>query len=254
MLVQYNQEPITQTDLENIFESVKFIDDIKKNMTNTKELREQWKKVADQFVKHKWIYRYINDKQKEQLEKHYEKLTNEKTPYSIYKRSFNAICKFMGIPNDKVIIENMVFTMDKKDKDQWELALKYSKGLVKVSIPKGIRLIHISPVEGIKELIPSFRSKVKGKYMYPSKRIFFTIAKDINSNKAGLEGQKTYRYTPKKDIDTAYIDPTYADFSSGAVYIEVDSPVPVETLENRLFRLFGIGKKSNNKEEATNDL
>ena len=207
-------------------------------------MREQWKKVTDRFVKHKWIYRYIDDRQKEQLEKHYAKLTDEKTSYSVYKRSFNAICKFMGIPNDKVIIENMVFTKDKKDKEQWEIALKYSKGLAKVSIPDGVRLIHVSPVEGIKELIPSFRSKTKGKYMYPSKRIFFTIAKDIRPNKAGLEGQKTYRYTPKKDIKNAYIDPTYADFGSGAVYVETDSPIPVEILERKLLGLFGMGKKS----------
>ena len=242
MLIQkYNNYDISDTD--TIFESVQFIDNMKKNYNNTKDLRDQWKKVADQFVKHKWIYRYINDKQKENLEKHYAKLTDEKTSYSVYKRSFAAICKFMGIPSDKVIIENMIFTKDKKDKEQWELALKYSKGLAKVSIPDGIRLIHVSPIEGINELIPSFRSKTKGKYMYPSKRIFFTIAKDIKPTQAGLEGKKTCRYTPKNDIKEAYIDPTYADFSSGAVYVETDTSIPVETLERKLFGIFGINNK-----------
>ena len=227
------------TNEDSMFESVKFIDDMKQNIANTADLKEQWKKVADQFVKHKWIYRYIDDNGKAALEKHYANLTDENVYYSVYKRSFKAICKFMGIPDDKVIIENMVFTKDKQDKEQWEVAIKYSKGLAKVNIPDGIRLIHISPVEGIKELVPSFRSKVKGKYMYPTKRVFFTIAKDIKPTKCGLEGQKTNRYTPTKEIKTAYIDPTYADFGSGSVYVETDAPISVENYEKKMFNLFG---------------
>ena len=214
------------------------IDNIKTNMKNTKELKDQWKAVADKFVKHKWIYRYINDKQKEQLEKHYAVLTDEKTNYSSYKKSFKFICNFIGIPSDIVIIENMTFNKDKTDKEQWEVSIKYSKGLTKVTIPDGVRLIHVSPVEGITQLIPSFRSKVKGKYMYPNKRVFFTIAKDIKPTQAGLEGKKTFRYTPKENIKYAYIDPTYSDFGSGAVYIESDNPIPVETFEKKKFDFF----------------
>lgn len=231
---------ITERELNHfdVFEEVKFIDDIKKSITNTADLWQQWKKSAGDFVKHKWIYRYIDDKQKTQLEKHYAVLCNEKTTYSAYKKSFNFICKFMGLPNDKIIIENMVFTKDKQDKEQWELALKYSKGLVKVRIPDGIRLIHISPVKNIKELIPSFRSKTTGKYMYPSKRVFFTVQKEIKSKQAGLENLERSRYTPKEDIKTAYIDPTYSDFSSGAVYVDTESPIPVENFEKKMFNIF----------------
>lgn len=222
------QSPLT----ENI------VDDIKKKVVTTEELRKQWKKVADSFVKHKWIYRYINDQQKEQLEKHYAVLTDEKIYYSNYKRSFKFICRFMGLPDSMVIIENMIFTRDKEDKEQWEIALKYSKGLQRVTIPDGVRLIHVSPVEGIKELIPAFRSKTKGKYMYPNRRIFFTVAKDIKPTQAGLEGKKTHRYTPKQDIKHAYIDPTYADFGSRAVYVETETPIAVDTLEHKLFGIF----------------
>lgn len=232
-----------------IFESVRFIDDIKTNIANTSDLRAQWKKVADTFVKHKWIYRYIDEKQKENLEKHYAVLTDEKSYYSTYKRSFNAICKFMGIPSHMVIIENMVFTKDKQDKEQWEVAIKYSKGLVKVKIPDGVRLIHVSPVAGIKELIPAFRSKTKGKYMYPNKRVFFTVAKDIKAKQAGLEGKKTSRYTPTQEIKTAYIDPTYSDFRSGAIYVDTESPIPVENYEKKMLSIF---KKKEDKKEETN--
>lgn len=214
------------------------IDNVKKKITDTKELKEQWKKVADGFVKHKWIYRYIDEKQKEQLLKHYANLTSENVSYSKYKNSFNFIARFMGLPHDKIIIENMMFTKDKKDKEQEIVALKYSKGLAKVTIPEGVRLIHVSPADNIKDLIPSFKSKVVGKYMYPTRRCFFTVAKDIKPTKAGLEHQKLTRYTPKQEIRTAYIDPTYADFGSGSVYVETDAPIPVENYQKKLLDIF----------------
>lgn len=210
-----------------------FFSDAKSKIVNTKDLWDQWRKAASHFVKHKWIYRYIDDAQKQKLEHHYEILCNENTNYSSYKRSFQYICRFMGLPSTGIIIENIIFAKDKQDKDQWEIACKYSKGLIKVKIPDGINLIHVSPVSGIKELIPAFRSKTKGKYMYPSKRIFFTVAKDIKAKQAGLEGKKTSRYTPKEKFTTAYIDPTYSEFSSGAIYIETDKPIPVENFEKK---------------------
>jgi hypothetical protein len=77
--------------------------------------------------------------------------------------------------NKEVIIEHLLFQHDSKDPDQPIVALNYSRGLAKVTLPEGIRLVHISPADNIQALQPSFRSKVKGKYMYPSKRIFFTI-------------------------------------------------------------------------------
>lgn len=232
-----------------IFEDVKFLDDIKKKMSNVSDLKDQWKKVADKFVKHKWIYRYINDKQKESLEKWYSCLTDDDVSYGDYKKAFRYICNFMGLPYKTVIIENMIIVKDKEDKDQWELSLKYSKGLAKVTIPDGVHLIHVTPVRGINELIPSFRSKTKGKYMYPSKRVFFTVGKDIKPTQAGLEGQKTCRYTPKEEIKTAYIDPTYADFSSGAVYVETDKPIPIDTYDRVMEKVFKSIQNKFKKEE-----
>lgn len=225
---------IDQNDILN----EKFTDDIKKKIVDTKNLKEQWKKVSDKFVKHKWIYRYINEQQKEQLLKHYANLTDENVTYSKYKNSFNFIAKFMGLPHDKIIIENLTFEKDKKDKEQEVVALKYSKGLAKVIIPEGVRLIHVSPANDITNLTPSFRSKVKGKYMYPTKRCFFTVARDIKPNHAGLEGQKLTRYTPKSEVRYAYIDPTYADFKDGSVYIETDGPIPVENYNKKLLDIF----------------
>ena len=155
----------------------------------------------------------------------------------------------MGLPKDKIIIENLVFEKDKKDKDQEVVSVKYSKGLIKVKLPKDIHLIHISPVENIKELIPSFRSKVKGKYMYPTKRCFFTIAKDIKPTQAGLEKQKTTKYVTRGEFETAYIDPTYADFKSGSVYIETESPIPVEKFESKMSKKFKKKEKDDKNDK-----
>lgn len=212
------------------------IDDFKDKVISVKDLWDQWKKSTKSFVKHKWIYRYVNDKQKAQLEKHYEVLKNQDTNYSTYKRSFAAICKFVGLPTDTIILENVIFKKDDVDKEMNIMAVKYSKGKVKVTIPDGVKLIHTHVAnDGVKidNLIPAFRSKTVGKYMYPSKRCFFTCIKPINNNKAGMKGAVN-KYTPKQPITTAYIDPTYPDFGSNSVYVETDIPIPMENYKTSL--------------------
>lgn len=227
-----------------------FINDIKKSVVNVADLWKQWTKNANSFVKHKWIYRYITPEQKERLQKQYDVLKAEKVNYSTYKRSFAFICKFLGLPTDSIILENVVFKRDNVDKDQDIIAVKYSKGKIKVNIPEGIKLIHAHVAsDGVKidNLIPSFRSKTVGKYMYPSKRCFFTCIKPIEGNKANMQG-KTNKYTPKNPITTAYIDPTYSDFSSNSVYVETDTPIPVTTYKSFIEKLFNKNNKEGEEE------
>lgn len=221
------------------------IQDIKQTVINISDLWKQWRKYTNSFVKHKWLYRYVDEKQKVNLQKHYDTLCAEKTNYSTYKRSFGAVCKFFGLPTNTIILENMVFSKDKDDKEQDIVAVKYSKGVAKVTIPEGIRLIHSTTAE-FDQMIPAFRSKTVGKYMYPTKRCFFTCIKTIDNNKAGMEGQKTHKYTPKTPIRTAYIDPTYSDFAQNAVYVETDQPIPVmdyRSLKDKISSKLNIGKK-----------
>lgn len=228
------------------------IDNIKEKMAQVAELKAQWKSVADKFVKHKWIYRYIyDDKQEEMLKKYYTMLTDEEVAYGQYKRAFKFISKFMGLPADKIIIENLVFKHDTKDKEQKIVALMYSKGLAKVTIPKGVNLIHVSPADNITALNPTFRSKVKGRYMYPTKRCFFTVIHDIKPTQAGLEKTKTTRYTPTGTITNAYIDPTYSDFKDGSIYIETDSPISVKKFEKKMLDVFSKKEDSAVKAEST---
>lgn len=222
-----NEQNINENDL---------IYKIAKNYTDIKELKDQWKAAANKFDVHIWIKRYINDKQKAMLNKYYDILTSEDISYGEYKKAFNQICRFMSLPNKGIIIENMLFTKDKKVKYQEIFAVMYSKGLVKVNIPSDVQLVHISPVDGITALEPSFKSKRAGRYLYSSKRVYFTVEKlagTIDPDKAGLVGKKAYKYTPKEHISTAYIDPTYISMKDGSVYVETDQPIPVVEVTNK---------------------
>ena len=104
--------------------------------------------------------------------------------------------------------------------DGVEVKLRYSSGRKRIMIPNVTCLLHVSPVAGIKELEPTFKSKTEGKYMYPSKRVYFTLGRKVKSNKAGLEKQKkSYKYTPKENVQTAYIDPALANYKVGAALL-----------------------------------
>lgn len=223
-------------DIDTLDEGV--IENIKKHFTNLSDLKRQWKKFADTFVNHEWIFRYINPKQYQMVQKYYNIITDDNVEYGAYKRAFKFFCNFMGLPSNKVILENIVIIENKKDPERNKISVKYSKGLVKVNIPDDIHLVHVSPVKGITQLIPTFRSKVKGKYMYPSKRVFFTVKGEIKKNQAGLEGQQINSYITKQHFDHAYIDPTYSKFKNGCVYIETDTPIQVTNNLNRGFKKF----------------
>lgn len=228
--------------LEEVYLDESLAQDIKQSAVNIVALKNEWKQKADKFVKHKWLYRYISESDKIKMQALYDNLCSDDISYSEYKKSFNKLCQFMGLPNDSVIIENIVFSKDKKDKYQDIINVKYSKGLLKVKIPKSLLLIHVSLVDNLTQLTPTFRSKTKGKYLYPTKRVFFTVIKPISSFKGGNEKTKTYKYTTKEEYTTAYIDPTYSDLKDGAVYIETNSPIPVIKLKTKLTNLFNLRK------------
>ena len=200
---------------EAFFEDPEVIKNFKENKANIKNLKNQWKKACNSFVESKTISRYIDNKQKDMVEKYYKIVCDSEAKYGEYKKGFNFFCKFMGIPNKGVVIEDIKLKKDKKDADQKVIELRYSKGLVKVNIPDGVNLIHMSPVKDIKALEPAFRSRKEGKYLYPTKRCYFTVAGNINPKKAGLTNQTTFRYTPAVKINYAYIDPSATKYKDG---------------------------------------
>jgi hypothetical protein len=199
-----------------------------------KALYKDWEEKSKSFVTHRWIDRLISPQQEEMLKKHFDIMNAEDVSYGDYKKSFNQICKFMGLPNKGIIIEWFEIQDDKEGKsDGKKAAVRYSKGLEKVQIPADVQLLHISPADDIKELIPSFKSKTGGKYFYPSKRCFFTVDKEIDIWRAGNVGKKTTKYVTKDNYTTAYIDPTYNTIKDRSVYIETENPIPVMKVEDK---------------------
>lgn len=179
----------------------------------------------------------LKEKDKKDLKENYNTISNS-TVYLIYKKAYDTICKFFGIPNKDVIIENIEIKDDKAH-------IRYSKSVPrKIIIPNDCQLLHVSPTKDITELKPTFRSRVKGKYLYPTKRVYFSIGKQVSAKKAGLEGQSNLnKYTPKEDIKTAYIDPSCIDYSTGAIFIDTAFPIPVKNINDE--------KKTKKVEEST---
>jgi len=219
-----NFKPISDldTDLTGVNEA-----SVVKTVTNFADLLKQWQKAKKNFAEKKWIYRFIkDDKQKEMLKRHYDKLTADDISYGEYKKEFRFFCSFFGLQPNDIVIENILFQPATRTQPE-KIAIRYGQGKYKVKIPDDIYLIHTSPVDNIKALIPSFRSKTKGQYFYNSKRVFFTVLKPVNQFRAGTKGQKVTKYTPVQHIDYAYIDPTYIHFNDNCVFVETDQPIPV---------------------------
>lgn len=249
-LVQLEESGLTIEDLIAFDEGK--IDDIKQNVDNIIELRKQWQRMADHFVMHKWITVYIKDEATDKkIHEAFDRMCSDDIKYSEYKKCYKYFCTLAGIPDKGTIIEWITFGKDKTDKDQDVVNIKYSKGLHIINIPEGMILYHSSPAKGIKELIPTFKSKTKGKYFYPSNRVFFTIQKDINPYKFGLgKGKiintgsttKLWKYTPKKRYQEVYMDPTYSlkgEIGLRSVYVETDKPIPVIDITNMQSDAFG---------------
>lgn len=229
------EHDLCEFEEEVLFENI--VGDFVQNQKDIADIRKQWADAADKFVTHRWIERLITPAQEDMLKKWYAVVSKEDVNYGEYKKAYNILCRFMGLPNKGIMMEKIEFANSEKDKGARVVRMQYSKGQIKIKIPEGLSLIHVSPVEGIQALNPSFRNKKLGVFMYPSKRVFFTVAKDIKAKKASISGIKTYRYRTKQKIQYAYIDPSCSDWSVRAVYIETDKPVPVERYDHFLDKI-----------------
>lgn len=244
-VLEFAQEMgLSLEELSNLDEAVlelpKSIKNAKLNMEDIKDIKNQWKKVAEKFTMHKWIYRYIKDeKQEVMLHKYHDIICQDDVNYQEYRKAYKFFCQFFGIPTNGTIIEWIEFGNNKEDKEMKQIAVRYSKGIAKVNIPEGMKLVHTSPANDIKQLIPSFKSKTKGKFFYPNKRVYFTVQKNIDPFKYGVDKKiKLTQYTPANKILTAYIDPTYAIFKERSVYVETDSPINVVKFDKKSAGLF----------------
>lgn len=206
------------------------VHDLKSNPSNWDEFKAYWVEKRKLFRSNMWDTRDVDEKSYEIYQQYHATMSEDNVDYDVYKQCFDRFCDLFSLVPAVTIIENLYFEHD-TETGAYTVFMRYSTGIVKVHIPEEIELTHASPVENIEALIPTFKSKTKGKYFYPDDRIYFTIRKRIASNKAGLEDMKLYKYTPKEYISEAYIDPTYTRFSDGAIYIRTDNPIEVEPVK-----------------------
>lgn len=226
--------PVDSDDF--VFESIRAaIGKFMRKSFDMKVIKDKWGKMASRFT-HRWKHRILDPKTKKKLSESYDVLKKEKVMYSEYKRHFQRIATTVNLPPDKIIMENVVF--DKIESGQDRINVRFSKGKQQVIIPNGTCLLHVSPVDNITELKPSFRSKTLGKYMYPTPRCFFTLGKQIDPSKAGLENKTLHKYTPQETIRSAYIDPSYTDYKVGSLYVETSFPIKVIPFEEKMKRIF----------------
>lgn len=155
--------------------------------------------------------------------------------FMVYKRHFRELLKKFGLSASGTVVNKLEFdgAADGPNEGKYSVTLTSHSGSRRIIIPNGYVLIHRSPNANITALKPSFRSRVKGRFLYPGLRVYFSIGKPISSRKSGLEGQKTYVYTPKSPIQTACIDPGASHFSLGAVYVPTTTNIPVVPLEKK---------------------
>lgn len=189
------------------------------------ELKAFWKKKSKVFRTHIWDQVEVDEDKIDKYKSAYKQMCRTDESFLTYTRAFNLFCRLFHLLPETTIIENIRFGKTKEGAPA--VSMRYSTGMVKVNLPDDVELTHVSPAKGIAELVPTWKSKTAGKYMYSSPRVFFTIKKRIAANKAGLENTKVYPYTPKQKITTVYIDPTYIDYADGSVFVPTTTPIPV---------------------------
>jgi hypothetical protein len=194
-------------------------------------IKKAWNNLAKTITKKK-VEKKITEKEYAYLDSNYSVIKSS-TNYNTYKKAYINICKFFDLVPELTSIQWIKFENDKNNKS---VKIQYCTGKKKILIPNGTLLIHTSEAGDIKELIPTFCSKRKGFYMWPTKRVYFTLGKFLDDHRVGVHAQgniKKYHYTPTETFHTAYIDSELPQYNLGAVYIDTQFPIKVIKIEKK---------------------
>lgn len=188
-----------------------------------------WKTHNEKHTINKFISNSLSDEEYNKLKECLE-IMKTTDSYDEYKKAFSRFCYFCNIAPRGVILRK--YELKKGDKENNNsINVEYVNNTKKITLPEGIKLYHMSKVPDIKELIPVFRGKSEKGYLYDKPRIYFTIRKNMPKFLADYKPtQKMHMYLCKQDIKQAYVDPLVWNYSQGAVYIEINKPVPVKEL------------------------
>ena len=162
--------------------------------------------------------------------------------YNEYKQFFSKLCRFCHIlPTGTVLYEvSLTENTNKIDgKNRHTIKVIYAYNTKKIQIPQDATLYHMSKVQGIKALNPTFRSKEFAKtgssrtqYFYSSPRVYLTLNKIMIKWFADYDWNETvYKYVVDKPIKEAYVDPLVNGFLNRAIYVETSTPIKVLPIE-----------------------
>jgi hypothetical protein len=215
----YDYESIDEGALKDFIETIK-----------------NWKTSNDAHSKKVVKSDAVSDEDYEKLKNAIEIVKKPDVKYNEYIKAFTDICTFCHtIPAGTIITKYDIRKGNEKDKNYANF--EYAENTKKMRLPDGVKLFHMSKVPGIKNLIPQFKGKSEKGYLYDKPRIYFTINKYMPKFLADYnKGEKVYKYEAKEDIKDVYVDPLVWSISQGAVYVETNTSIPVEEVDDNIVK------------------
>ncbi len=201
---------------------------VARSMDAKKYFKNIWENLSSK-IQHKALEKKFGDKEYAELKKNFEVLKSSKD-YNSYRKAYEKICKTFGLVAPNTTIKEIKFY----ERDGAHCAqIHYHVGKKKILIPNGTQLIHTTKVKGLKELKPAFCSKKSGYYMWPTRRVYFTLGKKIDDAHVGIKKGDggSYHYTPTETLKTAYIDAELPTYKMGAVFIDTQFPIKVKNID-----------------------
>ena len=198
--------------------------------SDMKELEDEWKTANQNHSKKVFKSNVLSENEYNNLFD-LRKIMKTTDDYTEYKKAFEKVCRFCHIvPRGTIITKFIIKSGSKENKNS--VLVEYSYNTKKIKLPEGMKLYHLSKVEGITELQPQFRGKSAKGYFYDKPRIYFTIHKRMPKFLADYKiHEKMHKYECKVPISDVYVDPLVWNKSfQGAVYVEINKPVPVEEM------------------------
>lgn len=195
-----------------------------------KSLMKKWKVSDQSSIKKEFKNNSLTEDDYTILSALY-KIMRTANKYEDYKKAFDKLCTFCHIlPKGTIITKCELKKGDGPNNSS--IYVQYAFNNNKIKLPDGMKLYHLSRVEGIKELIPVFRGKSDRGYLYDKPRVYFTIHKEMPKFLADYHWyEKMHKYECKADITNIYVDPLVPlGRLQGALYIETNKPVPVEEM------------------------
>ena len=209
--------------MNNVDESM--FDNYNNYFKQINSLKYEWMKALKNIINHKTLEFTLSPEQESYIKQQYSNLIYPQVTYDTYTQAFKNLCDYIHIsPNSE--IHEIQFNKDRHNRSTF--FIRYSSGEMKIKIPKGFILIHKSQSKKLKTITSNFRSNKLGYYMWPNKRIYFTIENPMPSYLTSVQNNDYYLYTPVNDYDEAYIDPSCKEFNYKAVYIKTDEPIEVK--------------------------